>query len=240
VAGKQTRAYSLIRDRVLDGTYGPGYRLVIDELAREFGMSALPVREAIRRLEAEGWVDFRRNVGARVTAFDPRRWIEEMQVLAVLEGYATAVAAPHLSRDQLARATEINRDMEDAFGDHELSRVSTLNREFHFTLYEQCPNRSVVDYVRQTWDRLEGMRRSLSFYIAARGIQSVAEHDQLLDLLRTDPTSFAGIEAAARAHKLRTIAACVDTDTATALPEGLVVPEHQLSSFANGGAPLPK
>src|SRR5262245_45003271 len=63
-------AYTTIRQRILNGAYGPGYRLVLDELAREIGMSPVPVREAVRRLEAEGYVDFQRNVGARVATFD--------------------------------------------------------------------------------------------------------------------------------------------------------------------------
>src|SRR5689334_25268318 len=63
---KQERVYRAIRERILSGAYGPGYRVVIDALATEFGVSALPVREAIRRLEAEGLVIFRPNAGAHV------------------------------------------------------------------------------------------------------------------------------------------------------------------------------
>ena len=51
---KHEQAYSIIRERIFNGTYVPGYRLVIDGLARELGISPVPIREAIRRLEAEG------------------------------------------------------------------------------------------------------------------------------------------------------------------------------------------
>jgi DNA-binding FadR family transcriptional regulator len=50
--GKQERTYAILRSRILDGTYGPGQRLVIDALARDLAVSPMPVREAIRRLEA--------------------------------------------------------------------------------------------------------------------------------------------------------------------------------------------
>ena len=50
---KQERVYQAVRERILSGAYGPGYRVVIDAIATEFEVSALPVREAIRRLEAE-------------------------------------------------------------------------------------------------------------------------------------------------------------------------------------------
>jgi len=70
---KQERAYALIRRRILEGTYQPGYRLIISTLADELGVSAVPVREAIRRLEAEGRVVYRHNAGSRVAPLDGRR-----------------------------------------------------------------------------------------------------------------------------------------------------------------------
>ncbi|HWE60713.1 MAG TPA: hydantoinase/oxoprolinase N-terminal domain-containing protein [Chloroflexota bacterium] len=70
---KHERAYLLIRSRIGDGTYEPGERLVIDALAGELGISPVPVREAIRRLEAEGRVVYRHNAGARVAPGDARR-----------------------------------------------------------------------------------------------------------------------------------------------------------------------
>ena len=94
VVTKQERVYQAIRERILSGAYGPGYRVVIDALAEEFEVSGLPVREAIRRLEAEGLVIYRPNAGAQVAPADPALFDEEMTVLAVLEGYATALAAP--------------------------------------------------------------------------------------------------------------------------------------------------
>ena len=63
IVTKQERVYQAIRERILSGAYGPGYRVVIDALAEEFEVSALPVREAIRRLEAEGLVIYRPNAG---------------------------------------------------------------------------------------------------------------------------------------------------------------------------------
>ena len=66
IVTKQERVYRAIRERILSGAYGPGYRVVIDALAEEFEVSGLPVREAIRRLEAEGLVIYRPNAGAQV------------------------------------------------------------------------------------------------------------------------------------------------------------------------------
>src|SRR3954468_12390076 len=111
---KQERVYREVRERILSGAYGPGYRVVIDALAEEFEVSALPVREAIRRLEAEGLVVYRPNAGAQVAPAEPGLFAEEMTVLAVLEGYATALAAAHLTAEDIARLSEITDQMAEA------------------------------------------------------------------------------------------------------------------------------
>ena len=79
---KQEQAYAALRERILSGSYSPGYRLVIDALAEELGVSALPIREAIRRLEAEGLVVFRPNAGAQVAPADPALFEDMMVGLA--------------------------------------------------------------------------------------------------------------------------------------------------------------
>ena len=144
---KQERVYQDVRERILAGTYVPGFRIVIDALAEEFGVSALPVREAIRRLEAEGLVVFRPNVGAQVAPAEPGVFDEEMTVLAVLEGYATAEAAPSLGPDELRLLTEITDRMVAAMESLDTLRFGRLNHEFHGVILERCPNAALVELV---------------------------------------------------------------------------------------------
>ena len=132
--------YRAVRERILSGTYGPGFRVVIDALAEEFGVSALPVREAIWRLEAEGLVIYRPNAGAQVAPADPGAFDDEMSVLAVIEGYATALAAPLLSADEIKRLREINESMVEAMEQMDSLRFGRLNQEFHAVFHERCPN----------------------------------------------------------------------------------------------------
>ena len=91
---KHELAYRLIRERIEAAVYQPGQRLVIDALARDLNMSQVPIREAIRRLQAEGWITYRHNSGPEVANIGVEQWQATMEVLAVLEGYATALAAP--------------------------------------------------------------------------------------------------------------------------------------------------
>lgn len=203
---KVERVYDTLKQRIVDGAYSPGYRLVLDQLARELKVSTLPVREAVRRLEAEGFVDFQRNVGARVATLDAEAYVHTMHVLALLEGYATALAAPRLRPDDLAGARRVNEQMREALSDFNPVAFTALNRDFHFAIYERCPNQHIRMLVEEQWDRLDAIRRSSFAIIPGRSRQSVEEHEALLTLLETqsDPAT---IEQAAREHKLHTVQA---------------------------------
>ncbi len=201
---KQERVYRAVRERILGGAYGPGYRVVIDALAGEFGVSALPVREAIRRLEAEGLVVFRPNAGAQVAPADPGLFDEEMTVLAVLEGYATALAAEQLGKAEIKRLSDLNDQMVEAIGRLDPLSFGRLNQEFHAVIYEHCPNAALVGLLRDVARRLDAIRRTVFVQIPYRGAESVAEHGRLIDLI-TSGAPAAAIEAAAREHKLSTV-----------------------------------
>ena len=75
---KSEAAYSLLHGRISSGEFSPGYRLVLGTIAHELGCSTVPVREAIRRLEAEGLVNFERNVGATVAKADATLYLHTM------------------------------------------------------------------------------------------------------------------------------------------------------------------
>jgi DNA-binding GntR family transcriptional regulator len=178
--------------------------MVIDALSVEFGVSALPVREAIRRLEAEGLVVFRPNAGAQVTPTEPGLFEQEMTVLAVLEGFATALAAPLLTPEDLVELAAKTDEMEGSIGRMDSLAFGRLNQEFHGLVYERCPNPSLVRMAKDVNRRLDAIRRTVFVQIPYRGAASVAEHRELLDLIANDAPAEA-IEEAARAHKLHTV-----------------------------------
>jgi DNA-binding GntR family transcriptional regulator len=202
---KQERVYRTIRERILDGAYGPGYRVVIDTLAAEFGVSALPVREAIRRLEAEGLVIFRPNAGAQVAPAEPGLFDEEMTVLAVLEGYAAALTAPLLTEADIAELTRLNEEMAASIERLDPLAFGRLNQEFHALIYDRCPNSALVDMMRDVARRLDAIRRTVFIQIPYRGRASINEHEELIALIAKGAPANK-IEAAARQHKLNTVA----------------------------------
>jgi DNA-binding GntR family transcriptional regulator len=223
VAGKSERAYRWIRERIQRRDYGPGYRLVLASIAEGLDMSTVPVREAVRRLEAEGLVTFERNVGARVRTIDETEYVAAMQALGLVEGFATALSAPLLTTEALDHATALNDRMRDLLGIFDPQTFTRLNREFHAVLYAPCPNHQVLEFVERGWSRLAGIRDTSFAFIPDRAGHSVDEHAELLDLIRAaaDPLE---IELAARNHRLRTVDALLAAQHSAAAtrpdPEG--------------------
>lgn len=202
---KSEMVYRRLHERIVSGRYGAGYRLVLDKIARELDVSPVPVREAVRRLEAEGLVTFTRNVGAEVAGVNARDYANAMQTLAYLEGAATSLAVPHLSEKQLAEATAVNEEMRALQqGEFDPVRFTSLNERFHRVLCGPCPNDHMLDLVHREWQRLAMIRRTSFSRLPSRPAASVEEHDALLRLIR-EGASLDEIERAARAHKLRTM-----------------------------------
>jgi DNA-binding GntR family transcriptional regulator len=203
---KSELAYQAIRSRILDGTYPPERRLVLNRLADELEISSLPIREALRRLEAEGLVDFTRNVGAVVASIDPGQYVETLEVLTLLEAAATAESAPHLTAEQLGDAKAISNRMRACLGDGDLRGFTLLNRAFHEKICSACPNAYLLASMSREWTRLEAIRRSTFGMMPGRAEQSLDEHDRIIALIEAG-ASGSEIERAARDHKLHTLQA---------------------------------
>lgn len=203
---KQEIAYQRIKERIVNGTYSAGYRLVIDRIATELGCSAIPVREAARRLEAEGLVVYERNAGVRVSNIDSTSYVETLSVLAVLEGYATALAANKLTAADFLQLREFNTRMQQAREAFDLESYSKFNQAFHRLICQASGQAYLLDEMDSAQRRIDSVRRVVFMLIPHRTTDSLAEHRHLLALLE-GKAPFAEIEAAARSHKLATVQA---------------------------------
>jgi DNA-binding GntR family transcriptional regulator len=201
---KSELAYEHIAQRIADGRYTPGYRLVLGQIAQELDVSVVPVREAIRRLEAEGLVTFEHNVGAQVALVHEEEYVVTMQTLSIVEGAATALAAAHLSAADIARARAINAEMTATLDRFDPVRFTQLNLDFHSVLFEHCPNPHLIDLVHRGWARLKLLRESTFSFVPGRASGSVDEHEQLLRLIEAGAEPLE-IELAARRHRTTTM-----------------------------------
>lgn len=211
---KSELAYAWLRERIVSHRFTPGYRLVLSQIGSELGISTVPVREAVRRLEAEGLVSFEKNVGAQVALVDEDEYVETMQTLAVVEGAATGLSAPHLQPEDLGRARALNDRMRAGLEHFDPHRFTQLNEEFHAILFSRCPNKHLTDLAVSGWNRLRLLRDSTFSFVPGRAVQSVAEHDALISLierLTTDSIDPIDVELAARRHRTATLDALLDS-----------------------------
>jgi DNA-binding GntR family transcriptional regulator len=164
------------------------------------------VREAARRLEAEGYVVIRRNIGAEVAIIDPARYAETMAALAIMEGAATALAAPHLTAADLAAARDINDRLAASLNAFDPLEFTRLNHEFHEVLYGRCGNGHLLGIIDAEWRRLAAIRRTTFAFVPSRAQDAVAEHTRLLALIEAGAPAWE-IEIHARQHRTHTVAA---------------------------------
>ena len=206
---KASRAYEAIRTQIADGTFPAGTRLVLDRIARDLDMSTLPVREAIRRLEAEGFVQFQQNVGATVSAFDAHSFIEGVETLAVLESAATAQAAAHLTADDIMAARTLNDAMATAIDGLDRATFVVLHDEFHALLTSRCPNTHLIQMVSRERARLQRVRMA-TLALGVGGRQDIDDHDEILRLIESRAPADQ-VEDLSRGHIIAATAALART-----------------------------
>jgi len=132
VAGRITRA---LAERIISGEFEPGMKLRQDHFAEEFGASHVPVREAFRRLEAQGLAVSEPRRGVRVASFDIAEVREVAEMRASLEVLALRNAAPNLTPDILDLAEAHNREGENAA---DVQAWEQANKAFHHVILEPC------------------------------------------------------------------------------------------------------
>jgi DNA-binding GntR family transcriptional regulator len=170
-----------LRERILDGEFREGDALVQELIAQEYETSRMPVREALRQLEAAGLVIMRLHRGAVVTGLPTEQIAELFDLREMLECDALRRSIPHLSAEHLAKASEIERDLERAYRTEDVALWGRLNWEFHRTLYSagnRVKTLGILEGINLQVDRYIRLHLSLT---RAMG-QAEKEHRELLRL----------------------------------------------------------
>lgn len=166
-----------LRREILSGAFKDGEKLNQDQLASRLGVSRMPVREALRRLEAEGLVKFTAHRGAMVTTLSTEEVAQVFDIRCNLEGMATRLAAQRASFEDLKRLREIFAEMEKAKDNHQA--YVKLNREFHEAVYKASGYPLLTKIISGLWDNIE---RYIMTYIALPGRMELAQqqHRELI------------------------------------------------------------
>jgi DNA-binding GntR family transcriptional regulator len=180
----------VILQRILDGDYEPGARLVETRIAHELGVSQAPVREALRDLEQLGCIVHEPFRGCSVRAFSADELLEAFPVRAALEALAARLAAERISEQELLRLAELLETMREAARRGDAHGQSQANASFHATIVRAARN---VTLERQ-WALLEPFSRTF-LTVSRSGLDLLAlseRHIPILDALRArDPDAAA-------------------------------------------------
>lgn len=170
-------AYVELKRMILDGELAEGSPIRQDEIAAQLGMSKIPVREALMRLQSEGLVRFTPNVGAMVATLTVMDYIEMLDMRLALECRALELAVPNMSSVDIARAHELLSAYHSAMTNQEWS---DLNAEFHDTLYAPSDRPRLLATIRSVQEHMGRLLR-LRVTMAAQHERAHNEHVKLLE-----------------------------------------------------------
>jgi DNA-binding GntR family transcriptional regulator len=184
-----------LREAILSGRLRPGDRIPQDTLAREFGTSRIPVREALAELESEGLIALVPHAGARVAKFNVPELEEVYRIREAVEPMVIAQSAEHLTGEQLAHLRLTIDEIEASSGRPET--WLQLDRHFHVATYAGADLPRARALVESFWNRTQHYRRALIVALDAKAFEIVhLEHRAILDALERR----SGEDAAAALH----------------------------------------
>jgi len=184
-----------LRAAILDGRLPSGIALRQQELATLFGVSRMPVREALRQLEAQSLLRVETHKGAVVAPLINEDATDAYALRVLLESEALRQSIPLLTHDDIAMARSYIEQLEN---ETDYAKMGTLNRLFHMTLYSRASNRRLLKLVE---DGLNEEERFLRFNLKYMGLGKLSQHDHL-ELLQMAEAGAVESTVAALAHHL--------------------------------------
>jgi DNA-binding GntR family transcriptional regulator len=184
-----------LRSAILDGRLPAGVALRQQELATLFGVSRMPVREALRQLEAQSLLRVETHKGAVVAPLINEDATDAYDLRILLESEALRRSIPLLTAQDIATARGIVEQLEV---ETDYTRIGTLNRMFHMTLYSRAPNKRLLKLVE---DGLNEEERFLRFNLKYMGLGKLSQHDHL-ELLQMAESGAIDSTVSALAHHL--------------------------------------
>lgn len=169
-----------IRGLITRGELPPGAPIGQEALAERFGVSRVPVREALKILEGEGHITHTAHRGYAVTRLQVSDLLEVYRLRALLESDVAAEAVPRITDEHLARMRRAMDEMDDAADTKDLVKFGIHNRVFHFTLFEPSGMNRAIRMIRHLWDTTDPYR-SLYFVKPLNHDNANREHAEILD-----------------------------------------------------------
>lgn len=193
-----------VKDRIRDAQYAPGQRLIEPELMREFGVGRGSVREALRRLAAEGLVEWERYRGASIIRMSRRQVVDFLELRELLEGFAASSAAEKLTAEGSKALAKLERTCEA----HSIvpARYDSYNNEFHALILRLSGNLELPAMLDQSRLPIVRLQFNRILLLPDQIKQSRTDHTRIVKAILDGKASAAG--AAMRTH-IRHSAECI-------------------------------
>ena len=193
------QVYAHLRAGILDNSYSPGSPLPEEALAAQLSVSRVPVREALRRLSAEGLVVIKPRQGATVTELTSKQFLDAYQVREALEVLAVRLAVPKLTPEDLDQLDTLQEKMQSASAGDDPDAFFAANAEFHGFLVEKSDNGDLKSIYESLIDRMRRYQRP-SLDLRGGMLQSIDEHAAILTAIREGNTDEASRLIAEHIH----------------------------------------
>ncbi len=209
---KNEVVYDTLRHAIIHGEYKPGARLVIDELANTLGVSQIPIREAMRQLEADGFVSIEPYVGATITPINAHFIFELFNLLEALETICGRTAVRLMSDDDLKTLATMVEAMDASLDNPE--QWSQQNKQMHLFICECAKTALTLKMMQTTLDHWDRLRLHYFKDVSGRRIHAAqGEHKLILAAFGTrDPEA---VERAIREHNRSALASYIQHLEAT-------------------------
>lgn len=171
-----------IRTSILKGQLKPGIKISEPTLATQFGISRTPVREALRQLDSEGFLQVIPRRGARVAPLSEKDIHEFYEIKAVLEGYAARLAVSRITDKEIDKMHHLNAEMEKANQAQDYRRVFRLHNEFHEVFLRSCGNEHLHQLIHMLVMKFQRFRIMLA--VSGKSEDSIAQHWDIIAALR--------------------------------------------------------
>jgi len=172
-----------LRQRILSGEFADGQQLRQEALSNEYGVSRVPVREALRQLEAEGLIQIIDHKGAVVSKLSLDDVLELLEIRAMLESSLLAAAIPKQTRADLDAAASTLAEYETALKTDDIRHWGELNSRFHLALYRAAARPNTLALIEQLHNKTDRYTRMQILFTHTKE-RAHAEHTQMLELCR--------------------------------------------------------
>ena len=173
--------FNTLKQRITSGEYEPGKRLIANDLAEEFDISRMPVREALTRLASTGLVELIPYKGAIVNELTAKDYMEIFSIRSVLEGLAARLACPNMREEDLEKMRAANEEIKSMIEEDDVE-FQRVNRLFHSTIWQRTKSERLTTLLTNLYSEA-AQYRHLTMIHPGRMKEVHKEHEDFLNAL---------------------------------------------------------